>query len=75
MIRTRNGDRLYIGEHARLAFLARHTYTNAWGRTCVSGSLFNLDTGVIQRDAVATCNIPVAESDIVHHALKEAGYG
>jgi hypothetical protein len=68
---TRNGDRLYVGEHARLAFLARHTYTNAWGWHCVQGAVFNLETGQIQRDAIAWCNIAASESEIVTAVMKE----
>lgn len=68
---TRNGDRLYVGEHGRLAFLARHVYTNAWGQHCVQGTVFNLHTGEMQRDAIANCNIPVPEAEIVTAIMKE----
>lgn len=68
---TRRGDRLYVGEHGRLAFLARHVYTNAWGQHCVQGALFNLETGQIQRDAIAYCNLPDSEASIVTAVMRE----
>lgn len=68
---TRNGDRLYVGRS--LAFLARRHYCNAWGRWNVEGVLFDLVDGAVQRDAVAYCNLPASEAEIVEHALAEAG--
>lgn len=67
---TRNGDRLYIGRS--LAFLARRQYVDPWGAYKVEGVLFDLDGGQIQRQAVAYCNLPAGEADIVEHALAEA---
>jgi hypothetical protein len=68
---TRNGDRLYVGRS--LAFLARRHYVNAWGRSNVEGVLFSLDTSDLQRNAVAFCNVPTSEAEIVEHAMKGAG--
>ena len=67
---TRNGDRLYTGRS--LAFLAREYYVNAWGRYNVSGVLFDLDTGARQSGALAFCNLPASESEIVAQALAAA---
>lgn len=68
---TQTGDRLYVG--SQLAFLARQFYCDAWGTYKVAGTLFSLEDGQMQRDAVATCNLPTSEADIVHHALRKAG--
>ncbi len=68
---THNGDRLYVGRS--LAFLARRHYCNAWGRWNVEGTLFDLQDGSVQRNAVTWCNLPASESEIVAAALAQAG--
>lgn len=68
---TRNGDRLYVGRS--LAFLARRPYVNAWGWHCIEGTVFGLDSGEIQRDAVAWSNLPASEPEIVAGAMRKAG--
>ena len=68
---TRNGDRLYVGPQGRLAFLAKRAYDNAWGWSCVEGTLFDLQDGGAQRNAVAWCNLPDSEARIVEATLRE----
>jgi hypothetical protein len=43
------------------------------GRSNVEGVLFSLDTSDLQRNAVAFCNVPTSEAEIVEHAMKGAG--
>ncbi len=68
---THNGDRLYVGRS--LAFLARRQYVDPWGGYKVEGVLFDLQGGSVQRQAVAYCNLPASESEIVAAALAQAG--
>lgn len=56
----------------RLAFRVEHEYTNAWGWHCVKGRLFDLATMTLQRDALATCNVPTTRLEIVSAAFREA---
>jgi hypothetical protein len=65
---TFNGQRLYVEDG--LAFLAKHAYVDAWGQHKVSGTLFDLESGVVQRDAIAWCNLPAPEAEIVAGAFQ-----
>jgi hypothetical protein len=69
-INTQAGQRLYV--ERPLAFLAKHAYVDAWGYHKVSGTLFDLESGKIQRNAIAWCNLPEPEAKIVYNAIQEA---
>lgn len=55
----------------RLAFRVEDEYVNAWGWPCVKGRLFDLATMTIQRDAVASCNMPASRLEIVEAAFRK----
>ena len=55
----------------RLSFRVTGEYTNAWGWHCVSGVLLDMATMTVQRDALATCNIPSTRADIVDAAFRK----
>lgn len=66
-INTPTGLRLYV--ERPVAFLAKASYTDAWGQHKVSGTLFDLETGEIQRNAICWCNMAVSEAEIVYGAM------
>ena len=63
-------DGTYI--HDRLAYRVEHEHINAWGYHCLTGTLFDLVTMTIQRNANAACNMPTTRLDIVANAFRKA---
>lgn len=56
----------------RMSFRVEREYTNAWGFHCVEGTLLDIATMRIQRNAVATCNLPSTRLEIVTAAFRKA---
>lgn len=67
---TLDDGNLFVAD--RLSFRVHEEYTNAWGWHCVRGTLLDMATMTLQRDAVATCNLPSTRAEIVAQAMRKA---